>query len=119
MKFAPRVDSGHMGVAKLLLVSQADRNAVNPTTGDSLLHLATKRGYPKMVELLLDLGLPVDVRNPGYAKSINPENSLHFTSIEFNHRNDESRTALYIVTKSMNQSPIFAGTCTRRCMKLQ
>ncbi|KAJ8904603.1 hypothetical protein NDN08_001121 [Rhodosorus marinus] len=81
MKFAQRIDSGHMGVAKLLLVSQADRNAVNPTTGDSLLHLATKRGYPKMVELLLDLGLPVDVRNPGYlhtplheaAMSNNPE----------------------------------------------
>eukprot|EP00188_Purpureofilum_apyrenoidigerum_P000411 Plantae.Rhodophyta-Purpureofilum_apyrenoidigerum.ctg11793.p1 GENE.Plantae.Rhodophyta-Purpureofilum_apyrenoidigerum.ctg11793~~Plantae.Rhodophyta-Purpureofilum_apyrenoidigerum.ctg11793.p1 ORF type:complete len:320 (-),score=48.09 Plantae.Rhodophyta-Purpureofilum_apyrenoidigerum.ctg11793:90-1049(-) len=61
-----RKETGHLGVAKQLLVSGADRNVKNPVTGDTLLHVSARRGFIGLVDLLLSMGLSPDVTNKGY-----------------------------------------------------
>lgn len=58
-------ETGHVGIAKFLLVSNADRFAKSPRTGDTLLHMAARRGHIGLVDLLISLGIPVNSTNKG------------------------------------------------------
>jgi len=70
--------TGHAGVAKLLLVSGADASIVSPY-GETLLHLAARKGYPGLVDLLVSRGLDVNAVNKGYRHT-----ALHLAAID-NH----------------------------------
>ncbi|KAA8491709.1 putative ankyrin repeat protein [Porphyridium purpureum] len=68
--------TGHAGVAKLLLVSGADKSVVNEV-GENLLHLAARKGQLGLVELLLSLGLDPDAESRGYQHT-----AVHIAAME-------------------------------------
>lgn len=70
--------TGHAGVAKLLLVAGANPAVVSPY-GETMLHLAARKGYPGLIDLLVSRGLDVNAVSTGYKHT-----AMHLAAID-NH----------------------------------
>lgn len=70
--------TGHAGVAKLLLVAGANPGVVSPY-GETMLHLAARKGYPGLIDLLVSRGLDVNAVSKGYKHT-----AMHLAAID-NH----------------------------------
>lgn len=71
-------NTGHLGVAKILMVKGADVNVKNDYD-ETLLYLAAKKGQSELVKLLADRGVDVEAKSKGYGHT-----ALHAAAIE-NH----------------------------------
>ena len=71
-------ETGHLGIAKILMVKGADvlvKNDYNET----MLHLAAKKGQTELCKLLCDRGVEIEAKNRGYGHT-----AMHIAAIE-NH----------------------------------